>query len=128
MLRGPRQPSAPGKINDHARQTYEFIRQRGAAGAGGSMTTKGFLPNRPRPVIVHGGTEETIVAAPLNVVWRGEHNNALNYSPGDGVKVTNGDNGGAFVALVPIPAGSSEEPGDGVSWDRLSSFTFGQWT
>jgi hypothetical protein len=128
MLRGPKQPSSPGRLNDHARQTASHVQQRGAAGAGGSMTTKGWIPNRPRPVIARGGTSDTIVAAPLNMVLRGEFSNALNYSAGDVVIVMGGDNAGSFVATVPVVAGSSEEPGVGNSWQRISSFTFGQWS
>lgn len=104
------------------------MQQRGASGAGGSLTTKGFIPNRPRPIVQRGGSTDTIVAAPLSMVFRGEFSTALNYSPEDVVVVMGGDNGGQFVATVPVPAGSSEEPGIGNSWFRLSSYSFGQWT
>jgi hypothetical protein len=62
------------------------------------------------------------------MVFRGEFSNALNYSAGDVVIVMGGDNAGSFVATVPVVAGSSEEPGVGNSWQRISSFTFGQWS
>lgn len=128
MLRGPRQPSSPGRINEHARQTAAHIQQRGVAGFGGAMTTKGFLPNRPKQIIQRGTTSEEIVAAPLNMVFRGEFNAGANYSPGDVFTVQNGDSGGAFVAAVPIPAGSVTDPSASDSIVQISSFTFGQWT
>lgn len=93
-----------------------------------AQTSKGFRLIIAPPKPAGDSTGDTIVAAPLNMVWRGEYNIGSNYSPGDVVGVYGGDNAGAFMATVPVPAGSSEEPGVGNSWQRLSSFTFGQWS
>jgi len=40
-----KQPSRPGGIYEHARRSAEYARMHGAAGAGGYLTTKGFIPN-----------------------------------------------------------------------------------
>lgn len=48
MLRGPKLPSAPGKLNQFVRRTAAHNQQRSAAITGGSTTTKGFVANAPR--------------------------------------------------------------------------------
>jgi hypothetical protein len=93
-----------------------------------SRTSKGFRLHIA-PTKSTETTSDTIVAAPLNMVFRGEHSFALNYNAGDVVTVQGGDSGGAFLATGPVPAGTtSQEPGVGDAWARLSSFSFGQWT
>ncbi len=51
MTNPPKQPSAVGIQFDYARKTQAWAQQRGAAGQNGSMTTKGFVPNRVKPQI-----------------------------------------------------------------------------
>ena len=56
MTNPPKQPSAPGVQFDYARKTQAWAQQRGAAGQNGSMTTKGFVPNRVKPQLAAPGT------------------------------------------------------------------------
>lgn len=84
MLRGPKQPSSPGRINDHARQAAALIQQRGSAGYGGSLTTKGFLPNgrkippangagRVKPFRVESVYKNHLLCKPVTIETNGSH-------------------------------------------------------
>jgi hypothetical protein len=58
MLRGPKLPSGTKGAHEYARQERNFNTQRGAApGAGGMITTKGFIPSRKKQQVTQRGTE-----------------------------------------------------------------------
>jgi hypothetical protein len=133
-LPNPREPIGPNVIRDLQTQLEwlkdvirPFLHLRSSPTVRVTKTTNSLYFEASAPA-GETTTGDSIVAAPLNMVWRGEYNNAMTLSPGDVVTVVGGDNGGAFVANIPVAAGGSEEPGEGATFSQVSQFGFGQWT
>ena len=52
MTNPPKQPRAIGQQFEYARRTAKHTRQRMAAGTDGSVTTRGYIPNKPKRQIL----------------------------------------------------------------------------
>ena len=59
------------------------------------------------PPIAAGDAGAAATAYPLNMVFRGEHSQFLNYNANDCVLVSNGDAAGFYIAPHPLVAGSA---------------------
>ncbi len=118
MLQPPRQPSRTGGAYEHIRQTSAHTQQRGSAMTGGMTTTKGFIPNRPKPQLL-SASGTPVIAGALNMNYRGEWHSSLSYANQDVCAVGGGDNAGLYIATGPVAPGGAE-PGIGGGFIKIA--------